>query len=616
MKILKRVYRVLDERQKKQVIGLVFLMLIGAALETIGTSLILPLITAATSPESVLGNKYMHAVYDFFHLDSVNSFMILCVILLIAVYVCKNVFLYFMYRILYRFVYTGMFKTSRRLFKEYVNRPYEFYLDVSTPEVLRNIVSDSNGVYNLILTILKLMTEAVIFLALFTLSIIVSPVMTIMMTVFIGAVLVINRKVFGPLLRRFGHEVRTNNALVTKWLMQAMNGMKETKVLNKEAYFIRQYEDSSVKLKDIQIRQQSLSNIPRLSIETVMMVGLLSMIGIFMARGDNVGTGSTIGQLALLAMVAIRMMPSSNRIIQGLNDVAYFEPSLTGVEDIIVHANESGIDEKYKETDEIVTPMHFEKEVVLKDITYRYPNTEVDILENATLSIPIGKSIGLIGPSGAGKSTTVDILLGLLHPQKGQVLVDGMDIATNPEGWYDIIGYVPQMMFMLDDTILNNVAYGVTERAIDEERVWEVLKEAQLDEFVKGLPEGLYTSIGERGVRLSGGQRQRIGIARALYNDPEIMIFDEATSALDNDTESAIMEAIERLHGRKTLIIVAHRLTTIAGCDAVYKVADKGFTLQTREEIRSRILEGDTIEEEELPSYEVRRSGTKKEIED
>ena len=574
MRLWKRVNKVLTGRQKKMMIVMYLMMLLGAGLETIGTSLILPFITVAMNPDSVLKNKYLRSIYDYFHMTSINSFLIMIVVVLIAVYVVKNIYLYFMYYAQYRFVYNGQFNTSRNLFKDFVKRPYEFYLDASTPVVIRNICSDVNGVYNLILTYLQLFTELIIFAALIVLSFIVSPTMTLLMCIFLGAVLLINKRVFGPILRRFGNEVQTNNALVTKWLMQAMNGMKETKVLNKEKYFVDQYEDSAGKLNMIQRKQSSMSNIPRLTIETVCMCGILGMVGIFLSAGNNIS--DMIGKVAVLAMVAIRIMPSANRITQAVNNIAYYEPSLDAVENIIVHSHEIKADQLYV-NDINASPIPFHNEVKLDNITYRYPNTDVNILENTTLTIPRGKSIGLRGPSGAGKSTAVDILLGLLEPQQGKVTVDGTDIADDLPGWYAEIGYVPQMMFMLDDTIRNNVAYGVAADRIDDEKVWHALKEAQMDEYIRGLPEGLDTSIGERGVRISGGQRQRIGIARALYNDPEIMIFDEATSALDNDTEAAIMEAIERLHGRKTLIIVAHRLTTIEKCDSIYEVSDKRF---------------------------------------
>ena len=218
--------------------------------------------------------------------------------------------------------------------------------------------------------------------------------------------------------------------------------------------------------------------------------------------------------------------------------------------------------------------------IELKNITYAYPNTDKLIFDHAKMAIPIGKSVGIVGTSGAGKSTVVDILLGLLETRSGTVCADGADVKPNYRKWLKNIGYIPQMIFMLDDTIRNNVAFGVPKDKINEERLWEVLREAQLDEFVKTLPEGLDTGIGERGIRLSGGQRQRIGIARALYHDPEVLVLDEATSALDNDTEKAIMESINRLHGRKTLIIIAHRLQTIEKCDLVYRVENGQITIE------------------------------------
>ena len=575
MKLIKRVIAILTERQRKLLVFMLLMMLVGAGLETAGTSLLIPFITIAMEPDSVFQNEYLKYFYDLMHLTSVNGFLVMLSIVLSAVFVLKNIYLYFMYYVQYRFIYNGQFNTSRSLFKDYVRRPYEFYLDASTPVVMRHIMSDVNGSYNLLLTFLQLFTELFIFASLLVLALVYSPAMTLVMCAVLGIILLANKMILGPILRRFGHEVQTNSALTTKWIMQAVNGMKETKVLNKERYFVEQYEKSADKLNTIQKRQNSMQNIPRLMIETVCMCGILLVMAVFLSIGNNLN--EMITQLGVLAVVAIKLMPSANKLSTYINNIAYYEPSLTAVEDIIIRSHQKDVDTDILFLKKEIEPMDFSKEVKLENITYRYPNTEVNILENASVSIPIGKSIGFIGPSGAGKSTTVDILLGLLEPQKGKVTVDGIDIRTNLPGWYARIGYVPQMIFMLDDTIRNNVAYGVDEKDIDEEQVWYALREAQMDEFVRGLPDGLDTSIGERGVRISGGQRQRLGIARALYTEPEIMIFDEATSALDNDTESAIMEAIERLHGKKTLVIIAHRLTTIEKCDAVYRVEELGF---------------------------------------
>ncbi len=576
MSLVKRVVAILTGRQKKWLAVMLVMMLVGAGLETAGTSLLIPFINVAMEPESIFEEEYLRFFYDLMDLKSTNGFLIMLAVVLSVVFVVKNVYLYFMYYAQYRFIYNGQYNTSRNLFKDYVRRPYEFYLDASTPVVMRHIMSDVNGSYNLLLTFLQLFTELFIFAALLLLALVNSPEMTVVMCVVLGGILLANKKILGPILRRFGHEVQTNSALTTKWIMQAVNGMKETKVLNKERYFVEQYEKSADRLNTIQKKQNSMQNIPRLLIETVCMCGILLVLAVFLAIGNNLN--EMITQIGILAVVAIKLMPSANKLSTYLNNIAYYEPSLTAVEDIIIRSNKKDVQTDILFLkDEEIKPVEFQKEVRLEHISYRYPNTELDILKDAGVTIPIGKSVGFIGPSGAGKSTTVDILLGLLEPQQGKVTVDGVDIRTNLPGWYAKVGYVPQMIFMLDDTIRNNVAYGVDEKEIDEQQVWYALKEAQMDEFVRGLPEGLDTSIGERGVRISGGQRQRLGIARALYTEPEIMIFDEATSALDNDTESAIMDAIERLHGRKTLVIIAHRLTTIEKCDAVYRVEKQGF---------------------------------------
>jgi ABC-type multidrug transport system fused ATPase/permease subunit len=231
--------------------------------------------------------------------------------------------------------------------------------------------------------------------------------------------------------------------------------------------------------------------------------------------------------------------------------------------------------------------LHLEKEISLKDITFAYPDAEVNIFTDANMVVPKGKSVGIMGPSGAGKSTIVDVLLGLLHVKSGEVLCDGSNIFSNYDSWLAQIGYIPQSIYLVDESIRANIAFGIDEDQIDDNRIWEVMKEAQLADFVKSLPEGLDTRIGDRGVRLSGGQRQRIGIARALYHNPEILVFDEATSALDNETEAAVMEAINSFHGKKTMVIIAHRLNTIANCDIIYEVKD--------EKIHETSLEGRTI---------------------
>ncbi|MDE7327913.1 MAG: ABC transporter ATP-binding protein/permease, partial [Lachnospiraceae bacterium] len=319
-------------------------------------------------------------------------------------------------------------------------------------------------------------------------------------------------------------------------------------------------------------------------IEMSSVVSMLFALLVAVLMGVEVS--GLVPTIAAFGMAAMKLMPSANRISTALNQVAYFEPSLDKLlESLELTAKEEGEQcvKKGKESRasrggktgaNTVSVFTLEQTVELKKVTYYYPDTPHPVLKDADMRIPIGKSVGIVGASGAGKTTAVDIMLGLLHPQSGEVLVDGVPVGEHYAQWLSHIGYIPQMIFMLDDTIRANVAFGVAPDSVEEAKVWEALKEAQLADFVQGLPKGLDTVVGERGIRLSGGQRQRIGIARALYPNPKILFFDEATSALDTETESAIMESINRLHGRKTLVIIAHRLATIAECDMVYRVGE------------------------------------------
>ncbi|MGN0304852.1 MAG: ABC transporter ATP-binding protein, partial [Lachnospiraceae bacterium] len=312
---------------------------------------------------------------------------------------------------------------------------------------------------------------------------------------------------------------------------------------------------------------------PRLLIETVCIAGMVLYMIMVMQSGGTVE--EMLPQLTTFAFAAMRLIPSANRINNHLTSIAYFEPFFMGVSDHLqeeINDKNMVYDPRAYEKKKKVDKLEIKEAIRLEDITYKYPNTKVLIFDHANMEIPIGSAVGIVGSSGSGKTTVVDILLGLLKLESGRILADDVEIKDHYEEWLKNIGYIPQSIFMLDSTIRNNVAFGYAPEDIEESRVWEVLKEAQLDEFVRGLPKGLDTSIGERGIRLSGGQRQRIGIARALFEDPEVLVLDEATSALDNDTEAAIMESINRLHGKKTLIIIAHRLQTIEKCDMVYRV--------------------------------------------
>ena len=373
-------------------------------------------------------------------------------------------------------------------------------------------------------------------------------------------------------MKKAGQDNQDYYSRLFKWISQTVTGIKEVKITQKEQYFVDEYVICGHGYVDAVQKYSLYSATPRLLIETVCIMVMIGYLMVMMLSGQDLT--NMVATIGVFGLAAVRLIPSANRINNQLTNMAYFEPFLMNVSDNLQdEISEDAVKAEFAKPDQQKLPV--KNKIRVEDITYAYPNTDRLIFDHAGFEIQVGTSVGVVGPSGAGKSTVVDILLGLLEVQSGHIYADDTDIRSDYKGWLKNIGYIPQMIFMLDDTIRRNVAFGVPDDQIDEKRVWEVLKEAQLDEYIKSIPEGLDTTIGERGIRLSGGQRQRIGIARALYNDPEVLVLDEATSALDNDTEAAIMDSINSLHGKKTLIIIAHRLQTIEKCDHVYRV-EKG----------------------------------------
>ena len=458
--------------------------------------------------------------------------------------------------------------------KNFMRRDYEFYMSADTAVIQRTITSDVNNMYALILSLLQLVSEVIVFAALTGICIMMDGKMTLLMGFLLIVTLLIIKAVLKPMMYKAGEENQNYYSGLFKWISQTVTGIKEVKVSGRESYFVNEYVACGKGYVGAVQKYTILNNVPRLLIETVSVAGMVAYFTYLYLSGQDSDT--VLNVLAAFAMALARLMPSANRINNQLNNIAYFEPFFMGVTDNLQdEISKKNVDMSYMTVPKEKLPIR--NKVEMNHITYAYPNTETLILEDAHMEIPIGSAVGIVGTTGAGKSTIVDVFLGLLNLKEGEVLADGINVLApdNYRKWLKNVGYIPQTIFMLDDTILRNVAFGIPEKEIDMDRFWEVLKEAQLDEFVRSLPERENTGIGERGIRLSGGQRQRIGIARALYADPDILVMDEATSALDNDTEAAVMESINRLHGRKTLIIIAHRLQTIEKCDIVYRIEDR-----------------------------------------
>ena len=569
LQIIKKLRILLDKKQKRAMAGLVVLMIIGAFLQTAGVGMLVQAVNVVIDPQVLEKSGLVRCFYDFLGCRDFRSFSITVMVLLVVTFAVKNFFLFVQQKLMFAFVYTNQFATSERMMRNYLRRGYEFYLNADTAVVQRNITSDVNNMYALILALLQLLSDGVMSLFVVGYCLMTNGVMTVLLAVSLVLLMVLIKSILKPIMYKAGKDNQDYYSGLFKWISQTVQGIKEVKVTGKEQYFVDEYRRCGSGYVNAVQRYSLYNNVPKLLIETVCIAVMMGYMIALTLLGT--ATENMLEVLSTLAAAAFVLLPAVNRINNQINSIAYFEPFFMGVSDNLQdEISDTKVDMSFAADEEEKLPLC--RSIELKDIVYAYPNTDKLIFDHADLTIPIGASVGIVGTSGAGKSTIVDILLGLLEVKGGSIRADGVDVKDRYRNWLKNIGYIPQMIFMLDDTIRRNVAFGVHDEMIDENRVWEVLREARLDEFVKTLPEGLDTGIGERGIRLSGGQRQRIGIARALYYDPEVLILDEATSALDNDTEAAIMDSINRLHGRKTLVIIAHRLQTIEKCDLVYRV--------------------------------------------
>lgn len=576
-RILKKLNILLDKTQKRTMGWLLVLMVISAGLQTLGVGMIMPVVQIVMDSEAIAKPGMLHNAYLLLGGGSEMRFTVLVMLALVLAYVLKNVFLFFQQRATLAFVYSNQFRTSERMMRNYLRRSYEFYLNADTAVIQRNITANVNNMYALILALLQLISDIIVFIFLVVFLLIQDAAMTILIAAVMILLLAGSKCVLKPVLQKVASQHQDCYSGLLKWISQTVQGVKEIKIACKEQYFVEEYLKYGNGYVSAARKNDLYSQTPKLIIETMCVACMIGYILYMIASGQN--NADMMATLTAFAAAAVALLPCVNRINNQLNKIDFCEPFLMAVsDDLQEEISNDRVDMSYAtDTDE---KLPVREKIELKDIVYAYPGTEKKIFDHADLTIPVGKSVGIVGTSGAGKSTVVDILLGLLQAQQGEITADGVNVMEHYRPWLKNIGYIPQMIFMLDDTIRKNVCFGVPEDKIDEDRLWEALWEAQLDTFIQTLPEGLETSIGERGIRLSGGQRQRIGIARALYHDPEVLILDEATSALDNDTEAAIMESINRLQGRKTLIIIAHRLQTIEKCELVYRVQDGKAVLE------------------------------------
>lgn len=572
MEILKKLNYLFDRKMKWKLVYLLVLILIGAGVELLGVSSILPVIQLGLQTDSVGDTFYGKWIEKVFNITEGRSILMILILFVICVYIFKNLYLYWMNDEICKFSMRTRKQLATRLMKAYMRQPYLYFLNKNTAEILRSLDSDVGQLYSVIQGVLMgvscCITSLGILIYLMTTNIgMVCLVLVIFALVGLTAIKrIMNR------LKKLGKESQDLVAEIIKYAKQSFEGIKEVKVLNREGYFVGEYNTVYTKQAEVGRRQTLYNLIPKYLIESVCIGAIMLYLAINVWLNDNFV--EMIPQLAVFAVSAFKLLPTVNQLYSYLNGIMFNKASVD-----LVYRDIREV-ESYEDWQEDKERLSFQNSIQIKNVDFAYPDTNEKVLENVSLSIAKGDSIAMIGPSGGGKTTLVDIILGLLTPVAGEVRVDNQDIADNIRGWQKNIGYIPQSIYLIDDTIMKNVAFGVEEEQIDEEKVWKALESAQLKAFVEGLENGLYTNVGEQGTRISGGQRQRIGIARALYHNPEVLVFDEATSALDNATEKEVMEAIDGLKGSKTMIMIAHRLSTIENCDVVYKVEGKGVFLQ------------------------------------
>lgn len=567
--IVSKIWSLLDKKKKWQTVLIMFFIIISAGAELIGVSIFMPIINMIMGQGKAEDSLYCRIIMNLFHIENDGNIIIILLLVTIAIYIIKNAYLAWMYGYIYRYAMNVRRSFAMKLMNAYMEQPYAFFVKRKTSDLIRSVNEDTGNVYEVIYSMCIVVSQGVTagcivaYLAMTNVAITIIVVLCLLICA--GGII----KVLQKSTSRLGRANQYYAASLIKYLQQAFEGIKEIKVLNTEEHFSNLYDDVYKGYADNNRKFRVANMLPKYLIETVVIAGIMGYLAFNIQFNSNYV--EIVPQLAVFIAAAYKLLPTVNSLYTYINSIHFYKAS---VDLIYRDIKEVETFKKAEKNNKKEGELPFEHEITMENVDFTYDGAEHEVLQNVSMSIQKGQSVALIGASGGGKTTTADLLLGLQTPTSGQIKVDGKNIAEYMDAWHKKIGYIPQSIFLIDDTIRNNVAFGIPEEEIDEEQVWKALDDACLKEFVEELPEKLDTPVGERGVCLSGGQRQRIGIARAIYRNPEVLFFDEATSALDNETEKEVMKAIEGLHGSKTMLIIAHRLSTIENCDVIYKVEE------------------------------------------
>ena len=573
MNTLARLWRLFDRRQRQNALILLGLMLLGALLEVVAVGALPGFVALLSSPERVLRFTAVQKTFRFLGAETLASRILWAAATMAAFYLAKNAFLSLLFYVQSTFIYNRQIELAQRLYAAYMNSPYIFHLRRNTADLTHNInIEVMRIVADLLIPGLRIAMETLVLIAVLALLITVEPVITLSIMVLLGGSSVLFLRTVRRGVSRFGAAEHESRARMIQTANEGFGGLKDLQVLGRIPFFLRSFATHATDYSRSGVYKNTIGELPRLFLETVAVLVLLGSAALLVA--EHRPMYNVVPTLTLLALASVRIMPSANRIVNAAVSVKWGLPALDAVYDDLQMLGGLPTSSELAPISLPGRTSEFSDSIEFRDVYFTYPAAPTEALRGVSFRILKGAAVALVGPSGAGKTTAADILLGLLEPTSGQVLVDGQDIRHNLREWQSQIGYIPQYIYLTDDSIRKNVAFGVPEEEIDDQKVLAALESAQLSSLLASLPDGLATSVGERGIRLSGGQRQRIGIARALYHDPPVLVMDEATSALDYKTESLIIEMIEQLRSSRTFVVIAHRHETVEYFDTVFFLRD------------------------------------------
>ena len=592
LRIVRQLEYILMPEHKRRLVPLFLVLVLSALFELVGVTVILPFVQAVMSPEVVMENRYLKPVFDQVGVSDSRGVLICLGVLIILLYIIKNSFL--IYSNFYQQDYATKVQKdlSLKLLDAFMKRPYIYYTDTSSAIIGRGCGSDVSGVYTTVVNILGIITESLSSVAIGVFIIIEEPFIAAGVLAILLTTMILIIYFFKPIIKRLSIKNIDANTRANKAMFQIVQGVKELYVMDRKELFIEDYDEAADISRRTSRNYGFMSATPDRIVEAICIGGMLGIVVIrLISMGD---VTSFIPKLAAFAMASFKLMPAVGKITSRINMVVYGQPFVQETYDNLQAA--AAYEQEVAEynrlhvadglLDNENATRHFEKLLEVKNVRWKYTSAPTEVLTDVSFKVKKGESVALIGPSGAGKTTMSDIILGLYRPQAGGVYMDGIDVYTMPHTWARIVGYVQQSVFIADTNVRDNITFGMKD--VPDEAVWDALDRASIGDFIRTLPDGLHNKVGERGVKFSGGQKQRLAIARALFNKPEILVLDEATSALDNETEKAIMESIESLQGQVTLIIIAHRLTTIKNCDHIFEIKDGVAIEVDKQEVLSR----------------------------